>query len=542
MPEEVRRAAGLLEGRWTVSILWASAEGASRFNEFKQAVGEIPPRTLAQRLLELEDAGLLERRVIDARPPRVEYVLTDEGQRLRAVVDALAAYAGALGESALERCAPVREDGRAVRGQDALDRQLEKRREVAPSWVRPPRSWIHEAGHRLRPSEPPMQHVAGDDRACGLEPVDDLLGDGRGDGRRTPCGSRSPIVRPDDPRVVARRQLRLAASVPLAREQDRDGQANPCHVAVERLEEARALRLVRRDERIDEHDRVLRLPVDTADVAVPVVAFLPVRDEGRSTATARRRCAAPPRSRSDRTRARRGPRPRPMRSSSVQPVERAQQPELDPVAAADRAVAEERRRIARELHDVVAHSVSVMTVQAGAVRRLLRPDQERERQALEVIEATGREALTEMRRLVGLLREQGAMPEFAPQPSMRTVDVLVGTVREAGLPVEIEIEGEPRELPPGVDLSAYRIIQEALTNALRYAGPAHAWVTVRWKDRELELEIANDGRSEPGREGVGHGLAGLRERVALVGGSIESGPRSGGGYVVRAHLPLRGAA
>ena len=223
-------------------------------------------------------------------------------------------------------------------------------------------------------------------------------------------------------------------------------------------------------------------------------------------------------------------------------MESAQQPELDPVAAADRAVAEERRRIARELHDVVAHSVSVMTVQAGAVRRLLRPDQERERQALEVIEATGREALTEMRRLVGLLREQGAMPEFAPQPSMRTVDVLVGTVREAGLPVEIEIEGEPRELPPGVDLSAYRIIQEALTNALRYAGPAHAWVTVRWKDRELELEISNDGRSEPGREGVGHGLAGLRERVALVGGSIESGPRSGGGYVVRAHLPLRGAA
>ncbi len=223
-------------------------------------------------------------------------------------------------------------------------------------------------------------------------------------------------------------------------------------------------------------------------------------------------------------------------------MERAQQPNLDPVAAADRAVAEERRRIARELHDVVAHSVSVMTVQAGAVRRLLRPDQERERQALEVIEATGREALTEMRRLVGLLREQGAMPEFAPQPSMRTVDVLVGTVREAGLPVEIEIEGEPRELPPGVDLSAYRIIQEALTNALRYAGPAHAWVTVRWKDRELELEISNDGRSEPGREGVGHGLAGLRERVALVGGSIESGPRSGGGYVVRAHLPLRGAA
>ena len=209
-------------------------------------------------------------------------------------------------------------------------------------------------------------------------------------------------------------------------------------------------------------------------------------------------------------------------------------------AAADRAVAEERQRIARELHDVVAHSVSVMTVQAGAVRRLLLPEQERERIALEAVEATGREALTEMRRLVGLLRQQGAMPEFAPQPSMRAVDVLVGTVREAGLPVELAVEGEPTELPPGVDLSAYRVIQEALTNALKYAGPANAWVTVRWKERELELEVANDGRSEPGGDGGGHGLDGLRERVALVGGSIESGPRNGGGFVVKAHLPLEG--
>ena len=223
-------------------------------------------------------------------------------------------------------------------------------------------------------------------------------------------------------------------------------------------------------------------------------------------------------------------------------MERAPEDAWDPVAAADRAVAQERRRIARELHDVVAHSVSVMTVQAGAVRRLLRPDQERERQALEVVEATGREALTEMRRLVGLLREQGSMPEFSPQPSMRAVDVLVGTVREAGLPVELEIDGAPRELPPGVDLSAYRVIQEALTNALRYAGPAQAWVTVRWSDDTLELEIANDGRSEPGVGGGGHGLAGLRERVALVGGTVDSGPRPGGGFVVRAQLPIGGAA
>jgi signal transduction histidine kinase len=216
--------------------------------------------------------------------------------------------------------------------------------------------------------------------------------------------------------------------------------------------------------------------------------------------------------------------------------------EADRAAAARRAVAEERQRIARELHDVVAHSVSVMTVQAGAVRRLLNPEQERERIALQSIEATGREALAEMRRLVGLLREQGATPEFAPQPSMRAVDVLVGTVREAGLPVELSVEGDPKVLAPGVDLAAYRVIQEALTNALKYAGPAHAWVSVRWRADALEVEIANDGSSEPGGEGGGHGLVGLRERVSLVGGSIESGPREGGGFVVRARLPIGGSA
>jgi len=211
-------------------------------------------------------------------------------------------------------------------------------------------------------------------------------------------------------------------------------------------------------------------------------------------------------------------------------------------AAAERAVVEERHRIARELHDVIAHSVSVMTVQAGAVRRLLRPEQERERLALEAIESTGREALTEMRRLVGLLRRQGATPEFSPQPSMRAVDVLVGTIREAGLPVDLAVEGEPTELAPGVDLAAYRVIQEALTNALKYAGPARAWVTVRWLERQLELEIANDGRSEADGDGGGHGLVGLRERVALVGGSIDSGPRTDGGFVVTASLPYGGTS
>lgn len=221
-------------------------------------------------------------------------------------------------------------------------------------------------------------------------------------------------------------------------------------------------------------------------------------------------------------------------------TERARRLEQEQVAAAERAVAAERQRIARELHDVIAHSVSVMTVQAGAVRRLLRADQEKERQALETVEATGREALTEMRRLVGLLREQGAMPEFAPQPGLGTIESLLEGVRAAGLPVELEVEGSPRALAPGVDLAAYRVVQEALTNALKYAGPAHAWIAVHWREDELELEIANDGRGDGDGTGGGQGLAGMRERVSLYGGEIESGPRDGGGYVVRARLPIEG--
>jgi signal transduction histidine kinase len=223
-------------------------------------------------------------------------------------------------------------------------------------------------------------------------------------------------------------------------------------------------------------------------------------------------------------------------------AERAQRLEQEHRYAAERAVDEERQRIARELHDVIAHSVSVMTVQAGAVRRLLRPDQEKERQALQTVESTGREALTEMRRLVGLLREQGAMPEFSPQPGMATIDSLLDGVRAAGLPVDLDVAGEPRELPPGVDLAADRVVQEALTNALKYAGPAHAWVAVSWGDAELALEIANDGRGDGDGDGGGHGLTGMRERVSLYGGEIESGPRTGGGYVVRARLPLEAAA
>jgi signal transduction histidine kinase len=221
-----------------------------------------------------------------------------------------------------------------------------------------------------------------------------------------------------------------------------------------------------------------------------------------------------------------------------QMAERARQAELE----RERAVIEERQRIARELHDVIAHSVSVMTVQAGAVRRLLRDDQGKERAALETVESTGRQALTEMRRLVGLLREQGTMPEFSPQPGMGTIDLLLDGVRAAGLPVELEIEGSPRELPAGVDLAAYRVVQEALTNALKYAGPAHAWVAVSWREGELELTISNDGRGDGDGTGGGQGLDGMRERVSLYGGEIASGRREGGGFVVRARLPIGEAA
>jgi signal transduction histidine kinase len=217
-----------------------------------------------------------------------------------------------------------------------------------------------------------------------------------------------------------------------------------------------------------------------------------------------------------------------------QMAERARQAELE----RERVVIEERQRIARELHDVIAHSVSVMTVQAGAVRRLLREDQEKERESLETVESTGRQALTEMRRLVGLLREQGTMPEFSPQPGMDTIDSLLDGVRAAGLSVELEIDGAPRELPPGVDLAAYRVVQEALTNALEYADPSRAWVTVTWGEGELELTIANDGRGGGDGTGGSQGLDGMRERVSLYGGEIASGSREGGGYVVHARLPI----
>jgi signal transduction histidine kinase len=222
--------------------------------------------------------------------------------------------------------------------------------------------------------------------------------------------------------------------------------------------------------------------------------------------------------------------------------DRAQRAEGEREERARSAVTEERQRIARELHDVVAHSISVMTVQAGGVRRLLHADQTREREALEIIEETGRQALAEMRRMLGILRQPTDEPALAPQPSMASLEALVEQVREAGLPVELRIEGEPMPLPAGVELSAYRIVQEALTNALRYAGPARAEVSVSYGRDALELEITNDGRVDGDGEGSGHGLIGMRERVAVVGGTLEAGPRRGAdGFVVKARLPVKDA-
>jgi signal transduction histidine kinase len=202
------------------------------------------------------------------------------------------------------------------------------------------------------------------------------------------------------------------------------------------------------------------------------------------------------------------------------------------------AVAEERVRIARELHDVVAHAISVIVLQARGARRSLATDPEETREALDMIEATGSEALAEMRRLLGMLRTHDEDVALAPQPSLRYLDALAAQVCEAGLPVELSVEGEPIELPPGVDLSAYRIVQEALTNALKHAGPTSARVVVRYGKDDLELEIADTGAGAAASDGEGHGLVGMRERVSLYGGRLEAGPRDGGGFAVRARLPL----
>jgi signal transduction histidine kinase len=199
-----------------------------------------------------------------------------------------------------------------------------------------------------------------------------------------------------------------------------------------------------------------------------------------------------------------------------------------------RAAADERRRIAREMHDVVAHSVSVMVVQAGGARRILDRDPARAIDAATHIEEVGRAAMAEMRRLLGVLHHSD---ERAPQPGMARLGALVERTRSAGLPVSLKVEGEPRSLPAGMDLAAYRVVQEALTNAIKHAGAAPTEVTVRWEPEHLELEIVDNGA--PAANGkAGHGLVGMEERVRLYDGELRAGRREGGGFEVVARLPL----
>ena len=205
-------------------------------------------------------------------------------------------------------------------------------------------------------------------------------------------------------------------------------------------------------------------------------------------------------------------------------------------AASHRIVAEERDRLARELHDVIAHCACVIAVQAGAVRAAPAPEQERERRRSRPSRrpAPGHDGSSSAE-LVGILHGPGTRPRSAPNPRLPSLDTLVAPSGRPGLPVDVDVEGEG-ELAARIDLSAYRLVQEALTNTLKYAGPAQAWVTLRWRDDELSSR-SHDGRSGASADRTGHGLAGMRERVAMCGGTLETGPRDGGGFVVRCHLP-----
>jgi signal transduction histidine kinase len=206
-------------------------------------------------------------------------------------------------------------------------------------------------------------------------------------------------------------------------------------------------------------------------------------------------------------------------------------------------VLDERVRIARELHDVVAHHVSVMGVQAGAARRVMERQPEKAQEALSMIESSSRQAVAELHRLLGFLRRDSQTDGLAPQPGLRQLDSLINEVREAGLEVRVEVEGEARPLPSGVDTSAYRIVQEALTNTLKHAGPTRASVTIRYQSQAVELEIVDGGRGLPpqdGQEANGRGIIGMRERAYLHGGEFESGNVPEGGFLVRVRLPLNG--
>jgi len=217
---------------------------------------------------------------------------------------------------------------------------------------------------------------------------------------------------------------------------------------------------------------------------------------------------------------------------------RTDQLERDQEERAVAAAAEERQRIARELHDVISHSLGVMVLQAGAADQVVERDPARAREVLASIRATGQEAIGEMSTLLGLIRAE--TPESRePQPSLADLDRLILRTSEAGLPTRLEIEGQPRPLPAALELSAYRIVQEGLTNAMKHAGPAHARVTLRYGEHELDVEVADDGDAAA-RNGKGgrRGLAGVAERVSVFGGRLDAGPRPDGGWTLRAGLPI----
>ncbi len=241
-------------------------------------------------------------------------------------------------------------------------------------------------------------------------------------------------------------------------------------------------------------------------------------------------------------------------------AELARQLELARDEGVRAAAAEERARIARDLHDVVAHAVSVIVVQAGAAEEVLAAAPERAREPLRSVQDTGRQALVELRRLLGVLRTDGSEAALAPQPGLDQVSALAAQVREAGLAVDLRVDGERDGIPAGLDLAAYRIVQEALTNVLKHAGATRSAIRVDYRPGVIELEILDDGRGAPGGDdrtgdlrggdhriaghgtgGNGHGLIGMRERASLYGGAIEARPRPGGGYEVRARLPVTSA-
>jgi signal transduction histidine kinase len=228
------------------------------------------------------------------------------------------------------------------------------------------------------------------------------------------------------------------------------------------------------------------------------------------------------------------------RAAAQEVRQRAHRLEQEREEHARQVAAQERLRIARELHDIVAHKLSIVVVTAQAAQRM--GDPAHATGLMTTVEETGRSALEEMRRLLGVLRpdqeeHEGSPPQ--PQPSLAALDTLLGQVRTAGLPVTLTLSGEPVPLPDALDLSAYRIVQEALTNALKHAGPAHAAVQLHYAADQIEITIADDGRGAPAQvPGSGHGLTGMRERTMLLGGTLQAGPRPGAGFQVHVTLPI----